>query len=362
MRAAPFVARSLIVMLALASATASQPSQVGAPNLPALPPYNPRSGHTTILDADRQVVHPSPSRIPAGWGTATLVQEVIPEWMTNTGVGEPIEYQLPGQYNDGGPPHPMLVAWHGFGSSAASVAAQTTLDEECNARRWVYLSITGLDDKLFGPPISQRHVDVAIEWMLDRFNVDRDRICMVGFSMGAGAAMNYTARHRDPDGIMIAAVGAIAGNFDWQLTWNIEPLTRPWLEHAFNFGGPPGEQLFRYQQASSLIHDPDSYPPYPGEIQPIWSMATNLGLVPVYLAWDSGDPMTYLPGENQQFISLLEAQGTPVTSRVVVGTVDPLTRQPAAHSWAVLDENELMDVFEAARLDRRPRDLLVQVD
>jgi len=31
----------------------------------------------------------------------------------------------------------------------------STLDEECNLHNWVYLSVTGIDDQLFGSPISQ---------------------------------------------------------------------------------------------------------------------------------------------------------------------------------------------------------------
>ena len=330
--------------------------------LPALQPLRSDSPRDTIYFADRM---PHAPKMAATAGSPpVMIDGFIPSGPNGTGTIFPeiFKYQLGNSYDPQGPPHPLVVGYHGFGQSSASVGNLSLIDEEANARGWVYMSPTGIDDQLFGSPISQQHVEVVIQWMIDNHNVDPDRIYMVGFSMGGGVVSNFAARHRDPDGIMIAAVGSVSGTFDWTLTWNegvssVQTL----LENPYNFGGPPSTEPWAYQQSSALYFDPATYPPFPGTLLGVPSMATNLHAVPTYITYDTGDSISYVPGMNDALEGLLSAGGGIVTKLAVSGTVDA-DGNPAPHSWWVLDEVDLFDFFEGRVVDRTPASFAAQQD
>ncbi len=330
--------------------------------IPELPPLRPDSPRDSLLFADRVEVRPAPSTYPA---TVTVSPTTSYTWIdsdeTGTGYSEKVQIMVPSGY-DPASPAPLVVAYHGFGMSAGSVAKQSTIDEECEARGWLYLSVTGLDDKLFGSALSQRNVEAAIRWMLATYSVDADRIYMVGFSMGAGVSLNFAARHRDPDGIVIAAVGAVSGASDWTLTWTLEPSLRPWLEHGANFGGPPATSSFNYRRSSGLFADPLTYPPLPGTPLDLWSMATNLEHTPVFLTWDVDDSLGFGTDQQLPLSALLNTAGSTVVTAPVSGTTDGIFGLPAPHSWAVLDEAALFAFLEQHSAVRRPAEFSAQVD
>ncbi len=321
--------------------------------LPGDGPVTPRG--PSITEADR---------VPVGQGVfagtvppGVLVDEVLPAGPDGTGTtfGEPIQYQLGSRYDPTGRPHPMLVAYHGFGASAKSVAAQSTLDEECNERGWVYLSVTGLDDRLFGTAAAQQHVEAAVGWMLERFHVDPDRIAMVGFSMGAGVTMNFAARHRDPDGIVLAGIGLVSAAGDWTSTWTTGGAgVKSIMETPLNFGAPPSADPFAYRRWSATFHAGGG-PFGIGSIQPHESMASNLGATPVYLTWDFGDPTGFVADQCSELAGFLPTLGGDVLVDTTFQTVDPDTGAPAPHSWAVLDEAAFFGFLEGRVADRRPR-------
>ncbi|MGQ0553645.1 MAG: hypothetical protein ACT4PU_10540 [Planctomycetota bacterium] len=363
------------LLLAATPALAQVPSQPAKPpavqqgkvNLPALPKLKADSPRSSMLFADRLEVRPAAKDFPksAAAGSAStpvLVNYTLPASSTGTGMAEPIQYQLPTSYAPHGTPIPLLMAWHGFGNSAGSVALQTTLDEHCESKGWAFLSVTGIDDKLFGPPVSQQNAEAALRFMLEQFRIDPERIYLVGFSMGAGVVANFAARHRDPDDLMIAAIGCVSGSFDWTMTWLLEPAIQTWMNSSWNFGGPPGLSLFPYQRSSALFHDPLSYPPLPGLHLDLGAMARNLHATPTYLSWDTGDTITYLPPQSLVMAGLLTAAGGVVQTRTVSGTLNPLTGQPATHSWAVLDEAELFAFLEPHSAQRHPASFLGQLD
>jgi acetyl esterase/lipase len=337
---------------------APAPDLAGLPALPKVMALSPRD---SLLFADRVSVGQGAAPAGAGDTGGQLVKVVVPASLTGTTIGEVIEYLVPSSYQHG-VPIPLLVAWHGFGTSAANVSKQTTLDEECEARGWAYLSVTGLDDKLFGSLPSQQNVAAAIAWMQAKVAIDPDRIWMAGFSMGAGCVTSFAARHRDPDGLTIAAVGLVSGSYDWTQTWHLGPEMRPWLENPWNFGAPPALAPFAYQRCSGLYHDPASYPPVPGTHVDHLAMAQNLHATPAYVTWDSGDTLTELPPQSARIVDLLEGLGGTVVSLTVSGTTDPATGAPATHSWAVLDEDALCDFLAQHPAQRRPATLVAQVD
>ncbi|MFT7465412.1 MAG: hypothetical protein ACI9EF_003779, partial [Pseudohongiellaceae bacterium] len=179
-----------------------------------LPPVLASSPRDQLIFADR-IPHKSQSYANSSAAVPTMFDGFVPPSQTGTIFPEVFKYQLGDSYDAGGPSHPMVVAYHGFGSSANSVAGASTIEEECNARGYIYMSPTGLDDQLFGSISCQQHIEAAINFMTSGFNVDADRIYMVGFSMGGGVVANFASRHRDPDGIMIAGLGTVSAAMDW---------------------------------------------------------------------------------------------------------------------------------------------------
>jgi pimeloyl-ACP methyl ester carboxylesterase len=329
--------------------------------LPALPPLTGRGTRSSLLTVDRLMVQPDPVEIAVLSATGTLIDAVLDKAITGTGFDEYYQYQLPPGYDSNGPGVPLLIAYHGFGSSAAGVSLQTTLDEMCALRGWVYLAVTGVDDKLFGTAVSQQNIDALVNLFLQSYAIDADRIYMVGFSVGAGVVCNYAARHRDPDGIMIAAVGLVAGSYDWTTVYNMEPSAHTLLLNPYNFGATPTDAPFAYQAYSALHFASGSYPPSPGTLQSELSLATNLADIPLYISWDSGDSLTYLPGQSSRLQALMDDLDAEIMVDEVTGTVHPIDGTPATHSWAVLDEAQLFHFLDGRQVDRHPTELDVQL-
>ncbi|HEX5010450.1 MAG TPA: hypothetical protein VFY71_08605 [Planctomycetota bacterium] len=318
--------------------------------LPPLAPLTADSPLDSMYFADRvPVPQEQPPAGPEG-GPGQMFTGFIPAGPDGTGTdkAESFQYQVPGSYDPEGPPLPMVIAYHGFGQSAKSVATSSIIDEVCNIHGWFYMAPTGIDDQLYGSPISQQNTSAAIQWVLDNFNVDPDRLYMVGFSMGGGVVCNYVARHRDPHGIMIAALGVVSGTMDWVLEYNMgNSAIKDLLINPYNFGGTPTQEPFAYEQSSTLHFQPDSYPPLPGVLQLPLSMGQNLGSTPTYVTWDLGDPTTGVASEQPVLLGVLAGLGGVFESHPVTGVSPP-------HSWLVLDEVGLFAFFEGKAVNRAP--------
>lgn len=320
------------------------------------------AGVEGLLPAPTSAADDAPVAAPvAASGTASdgagIVEVVLPAGPGGTGTpyAEVFEYRLPSDHEPGDAPRPLVVAYHGYSNSASSVAKLSTLDEECEARGWIYMSVTGVADQVFGTPVAQDNVEAAIEWMADEFAVDVDRIYMVGFSMGAGVVANFAARHRDPDGVVVAALGLVSSSLDWTMSYEQGgPGLRAVMESELNFGAPPSAAPFAYRRSSALHFDPETYPLYPGELLPLESMARNLGSTPTYVTWDQTDNVPLVKAQNPRLVDLLEELGGTVEVKVAQLTLDPETGFPAPHSWYVLKEKKLFDFFEQHRAKRRP--------
>ncbi len=338
---------TLICSSAVAQQLEPARPDLGFAPLPAVPKFGPID---SIFFADRLDLP------PAGTISASLVSATLPASFTGTGYGEPIQYQLPDGYSELGAPYPLILAYHGFGGSAASSGNQSMVDEEANERGWIYLSVTGLDDQLFGTPLSQQNTKAAIQWMINNFNVDEDRLFMVGFSVGGGISANFAAIHRDPTDIMIAGIGLVSSTVDWAMEYNLGiPQLQTWMENPFNFSGPPSSNLFDYLSASVLYEDEASYPPTPGTIVEESSLAQNLSNLPIYMTYDVLDFILHVPHVNDDLQMNMASVGNSVLKAVVAGTVyppDPSIMVP--HSWYVLDEDALFDYFDGVSVDRYP--------
>lgn len=338
------------------------PAAPELPDLPPLPELTPSSPRNTMLYADRFEVRPSPAAMQqaAAVTTGQLVHVQIPKEVTGTGFWEWVEYLVPSSYEPG-TPIPLLLAWHGYGSSCKSVSLQTTLDEECEARGWAYLSITGIDDSLLSTSLVNQNVAAAIGWLSAQVDIDPTRLYGVGFSAGAGCISNFAARHRDPAGPIFAGLGLVSGSYDWTQIWWLDPAMRPSLELVWNFGAPPNLAPFAYQRASAMYFTPGSYPPQPGTLQILKSMAQNLGGTPAWITWDTGDTIAYLPAQSTALGNLLSGIGGRASLHPVSGTVDG-EGDPATHSWAVMDANALCDYLAPLVAELQPDAVRALVD
>lgn len=327
--------------------------------LPSPPPVPATGPYNTMVMADRVYSPPQGSAVYQGSGAGNLVDKTLSANETGTGFSEPLQYQLPLSYTESGPAHPMIIAYHGYGSSCQTVALQSTIDEESNARGWVYMAPTGLDDQLFGSSPSQKNTEAAIQWMVDNFNVDEDQIYLVGFSMGGGVVTNFLAQHRDPSGLMFAAAAIVSGSFDWTQSYHYGSSTlQDLLEHPLNFGGPPSTEAFAYQAASTAFFDPSTYglPPFgplPGTLVEIQSMGTNLETTPVYITWDSQDSVPEIGPQCAALSTLFS--GITETKTLLTSGSSP------SHSWAVLDEVDLCDWLDGRTVNRTPSAFSAQV-
>lgn len=332
--------------------------QTGDLGMPALLPLRPDSPLDSMYFADR--VRVPQDQVPTtDTPPGTMHDGNLPAGPNGTGTDKPeiFKYQTPWNYSPSNAPVPMVIGYHGFGSSAGSVALQSTLDEEANERGWFYLAPTGLDDKLYGSTFCQQHISAAIQWMLDNFPIDPDRLYMVGFSMGGGVAMNYTARHRDPDGIMIAALGVVSATMDWTLEYATNNLTiKQLLENPYNFGGPPASFPFAYQAASTLHFQPGSYPPLPGSLSIAHSMGVNLGSTPTYVTWDLQDTIPAVLAEEPVLVGVVASLGGTFVSKPVTGTPSP------KHSWTVLNEPDLFAFLDGKVVNRVPQSFEALMD
>jgi len=319
----------------------------GALGLTAVRQYAPVPPLDLATADAQRVGQPAEAALAA---VGDLVDLVIPPGPGGTGTDapEPIQYRLPVGYDATGERYPLLVAYHGFGSSAAAVAPQTALDEQCSLRGYLYLAVTGRDDKLFGTPPAQAHVEAALHFMLQRFHVDPDRLFLVGFSMGGGVVLNVAARRRDPAGLMFAGLGLVSATSDWTAAYaSSPPELQLLMEHPLNFGAGPDADPFAYHAASGLVVQD-------GATQEALSMAVNLGATPIFLTWDLGDPLVQSATQNPRLFALLQALGGELQVKTVFNTIDPATGAPAPHSWAVLKPNALLDFFEGRRVERHP--------
>jgi len=317
---------------------------------PELPPVLPGSPRDQMMYADRVPVVPRGLAQYAGQAPPIYLEGKVPAGPGGTGTDKPefFWYQIPAGYDAESPALPLVIAYHGYGNSAGSVATQSTIDEECNARGWLYVAPTGIDDKLFGAPVSQANTAAAVQWMLDHFHVDADRIYMVGFSLGGGISANFAARHRDPAGLMIAALGIVSGSLDWTMSWELGlPPLKSWMENAYNFGASPQADPWAYQRSSALHVTSGSYPPLPGTLDAALSMAANLGATPAYVTWDLDDTLPEIVTQQPVLVDLLQSLGGAVESHPITGT-------PVAHSWDVLDEPALFDFFAQHVAQRTP--------
>jgi S-formylglutathione hydrolase FrmB len=253
---------------------------------------------------------------------------------TGTGYWEEFTVYAPDQSK----PRPMLVAFHKYGVSQNDIWVNTTFFEEAMERGWYVLAPLSASGVHMGSIEGQINTEKAIEWMLDNFNINRDRIYGVGFSMGAGAVANFAARHLDPTKCMFAAIVDHTGGIAHVDTYYQSPSTQ--FVFDFWFGDGSEGSWDPFLMARSCLLDFDIHPTV---VDPTTNLARNLVHVPTKVTRASIEPQAtaYLGPQCDVFVSHLSSLGGQVKYEIV---------PYFGHSWAMLDEFKTLNWLSKRRL------------
>ena len=195
-------------------------------------------------------------------------QNIYTEYLISSGDTIDIfSYQIPENYNPNNE-HPLLVAFHQWGGNENS-NYYTNFDEEANNRNWIMLSPYGGSANNYNHQGAQDMVQGAIEWIIDHFNIDSNRIYMVGGSMGGASGAIYHNNHLNPLEPMVAATASASGILDCERRAIEMDGNNSMIEW---FGGNWDEVPFEYHR-NSAIYFADS----------TQSMHYNLKHLPLYL-------------------------------------------------------------------------------
>jgi len=316
----------------VALATPSAPNQFG--------PRQVWIGQSTsaLVSALAVPAESTPGLIP-GVGGLVLVLSIVVE---ETQAEESFTLYVPP--TPPGVERPMLVAFHGFNVSHLDIWANTSFIDECQARDWILIAPyqrnlaptgPGTSQISFGSAESQLHVRAVIQYVLDRFAVDRDRIYGVGFSMGGGAAMSYAARNRDREEGALAAVVNHTGTVALQHVYaNADTNTQALMRRIFT--AAPQFAPFEYNRASVIEMDANGVLVLGG-----YHMARNLTDVPVRTYYGIGDGQAYLIDEAQALHSYMSLIST--NHELLALPADCPFPAQQGHCWDTIDETEVCD-------------------
>ena len=171
--------------------------------------------------------------------------------MPATGTDELFSLYVPS--SPSGQARPLIVGFHGFGVSHLDFSYYNTdILAEAAARDWFVLApiqinpVLNTGDISFGSAESQLNVEHVLNYVLDEWPIDLDRIYGIGFSMGGGNAVSYAARHRDRSDRRLRGRGE--PHRRGEPVGRVEPRARdPDVPLEATFGGPPPR--FEYQRA-----------------------------------------------------------------------------------------------------------------
>lgn len=178
-----------------------------------------------------------------------LADEVCGSPTLPCGVAQGDYYAAAPDWHAGDTPRPVVVFLHGAGGSGAAAVDDPRLAQPIEARGYVLLAPTGqARDGRDGfywstgtrPPVRDEaaFLGAVLDDAVPRFHLDRSRIFITGFSMGAGVVWQLACH--DPDAY--AAYGPVAGGF-----WHGQPadcagpvkllLTHGWRDDAVPLEG-----------------------------------------------------------------------------------------------------------------------------
>jgi len=183
-------------------------------------------------------------------------------------------YQIPSNYSDI-QNHPLLIAFHQWGGNQNS-PYYTNFDEEAELRNWIFLSPFGGASNNYNHQEAQSYVEKAIIYLIDNFSIDKNRIYMVGGSMGGAAGAIFSNNHLNPEKPMVAATASASGILDCERRYYEMDGNNSMTEW---FGGSPEEVPFEYHRNSAVYF-----------LDTTQSMHYNLQYTPLYLDFGVTEP------------------------------------------------------------------------
>ena len=243
-------------------------------------------------------------------------------------------YQIPENYNQN-IQHPLLVAFHQWGGNENS-NYYTEFDEEANERNWIMLSPYGGSSNNYNHQGMQDMVEHEILWMQENFNIDKNRIYMVGGSMGGAAGAIYANNHLDPTKPMVAATASASGILDCERRAIEMDGNNSMIEW---FGGEWYEVPFEYHRNSAV---------YFADLAQ--SMHYNLQYTPLYLDFGVTEPhRTHAEDLYELLLGYNENMWI---------DIDPT----GSHGYSVFNENHVCDWLSQFELIDNPENIIVNLD
>tara|TARA_Y100000814_G_scaffold293117_1_gene273460 strand:+ start:92 stop:1474 length:1383 start_codon:yes stop_codon:yes gene_type:complete len=243
-------------------------------------------------------------------------------------------YQLPENFNPDNI-YPLLIAFHQWGGNHLSTFS-TTFDEEANSRNWIFMSPFGGSSNNYNHQEAQEMVKKAIEWLMDNYHIDKNRIYAVGGSMGGASGMIYANNHLNPNEPMIAATASASGILDCErraIEMDGNNSMTEW------FGGNYDEVPFEYHR-NSAIYFADS----------TQSMHYNLKYIPLY--FDFGITETHRAHAEEMYQIMSGYNNNMWIDQEPTGS----------HGFSVFDENHVCDWLSQFELIDNPDTINVNLD
>jgi pimeloyl-ACP methyl ester carboxylesterase len=244
------------------------------------------------------------------------------------------QYQIPEGYNPD-VPAPLLVGWHQWGGSYGEFM-YTPFAAEANTRGWIALGAWGGHSMNWTNQDTQEWMQLIIETLTEQWNIDWQRIYMVGGSMGGASGMIYSNNHLDPTRPMVAASASASGILDDERRFIEQGINNSMIEV---FGGTWEEVPFTYHR-NSAIYFADS----------LNSMHSNL--------WHSASYLTYGTDETyHQYhaLDLYEVLARFADDVYIGATV-------TGHGWGVFDVPHVCDWLEQYMLNSDPDTMAISAD
>ena len=243
-------------------------------------------------------------------------------------------YQIPQNY-DSNNQHPLVVTFHQWGGNQNS-NYYTEFDEEANARNWIMLSPYGGSSNNYNHQGAQAMVENEILWMIEHYNINEQKIYMVGGSMGGAAGAIYANNHLDPSRPMVAATASASGILDCERRAIEMDGNNSMIEW---FGGEWYEVPFEYHR-NSAVYFADS----------TQSMHYNLKYTPLYL--DFGVTETHRTHAEDLYNLLLGYNENIWIDSLPTGS----------HGYSVFDENHVCNWLSQFELINNPDNINVNLD
>lgn len=257
----------------------------GMPESPPVPTPDP---------ATPRPVTATPTPKPAVLGEGKTVRETLGS--------QKLVLVLPQNYQTGEEKLPLVIFFHGYTMDENQVLERTTFPRAVAREGWILASSSLAGPTHWGNPKAIELHDAMVDHLLQRYRIDPDKICFVGFSMGAGTALLAGIQGK-------VKPRAIASSQGWS---NLSDLL------SGQYGTPIQWAYNGYQMSDSSII----------------SQAEKLKGIPLYLEhgrFDSDVPIA----QTETLHQTLDALGIPHTYRVFSG----------GHSESNIGVDEILKFF-----------------